>query len=276
MWIIDFGSDMSEQEAALYELPFEYVKKHVKPEREKNNRESYRKYWWIHGESRPGMRRALKGLNRYIVTVLVAKHRLFTWVPINVSPSARVIVVTRDDDYFLGVLHSRCHEIWSLRMGARHGGERPTYNNTTCFETFPFPWPPGQEPSKTSEVLTDGQARTDDRSAQPASKARQQAKTSEVSLERALERAIAQAAQELVELRDNWLNPYKDQPAGLDVTLKKRTLTNLYNENPTWLQNAHRKLDEAVFAAYGWPSDLSDDEILARLLALNLARAGKS
>jgi hypothetical protein len=86
-------------------------------------------------------------------------------------------------------------------------------------------------------------------------------KTSEVSLEQ----AIAQAAKELNDLRDNWLNPYKDQPAGLDVTLKKRTLTNLYNENPTWLQNAHRKLDEAVFAAYGWPSNLSDDGILARL-----------
>ncbi len=78
------------------------------------------------------------------------------------------------------------------------------------------------------------------------------------------------------DLRDNWLNPYKDQPAGIDVTLKKRTLTNLYNENPTWLQNAHRKLDEAVLAAYGWPVDLSDDDILARLLELNLKRAGQS
>jgi hypothetical protein len=58
--------------------------------------------------------------------------------------------------------------------------------------------------------------------------------------------------------------------------LRKRTLTNLYNERPTWLRNAHRKLDEAVFAAYGWPADLADEEILARLLALNLERAGRS
>ena len=56
--------------------------------------------------------------------------------------------------------------------------------------------------------------------------------------------------------------------------LKKRTLTNLYNEMPTWLRNAHRRLDEAVFAAYGWPPDLSDDDLLARLLELNLSRAG--
>jgi hypothetical protein len=57
--------------------------------------------------------------------------------------------------------------------------------------------------------------------------------------------------------------------------LAKRTLTNLYNERPTWLDLAHRRLDAAVFAAYGWPVDLSDDELLARLLELNLERAGK-
>ncbi len=248
MWIIDFGSDMSEAEAAKYEIPFEYVKAHVKAERAKNNRESYRKYWWIHGESRPAMRKALHGLQRYIVTVLVSKHRLFVWVPAIVSPSARVIVITRDDDYFFGMLHSRIHELWALRMGGRHGGERPTYNNTTCFETFPFPWPPGQEPSKTCEVLETSQVYAD-----------------EVSQEH----AIAEAARELVQLRDAWLNP----PDISDVELKKRTLTNLYNARPTWLDNAHRKLDAAVFAAYGWPSDLSDDEILSRLLALNLERA---
>lgn len=56
--------------------------------------------------------------------------------------------------------------------------------------------------------------------------------------------------------------------------LKKRTLTNLYNERPAWLANAHRKLDEAVFAAYGWPANLSDDDLLAKLLELNLSRAG--
>ena len=55
--------------------------------------------------------------------------------------------------------------------------------------------------------------------------------------------------------------------------LKQRTLTNLYNLRPEWLANAHRTLDEAVFAAYGWPTDLPKEEILARLLALNHERA---
>jgi hypothetical protein len=63
-----------------------------------------------------------------------------------------------------------------------------------------------------------------------------------------------------------------------DSTAEKpatRTLTILYNERPTWLDLAHKRLDEAVFAAYGWPADLTDDDLLTRLLALNLERAGQ-
>jgi hypothetical protein len=111
---------------------------------------------------------------------------------------------------------------------------RPRYTPTTTFETFPFPWPPGHEPLDDPHVL-----------------------------------AIADAARELVEKRENWLNP----PDASEKELKKRTLTNLYNQRPTWLDLAHRKLDEAVFAAYGWPPDLTDDQILEHLLILNLERA---
>jgi hypothetical protein len=101
----------------------------------------------------------------------------------------------------------------------------------------PFPWPPGQENQSDPKV-----------------------------------QAIAEAARELVRLRDEWLNPSEDGPLS-GVSLKERTLTNLYNRRPDWLDLAHRRLDAAVFDAYGWPHDLSDDEILARLLALNLERA---
>jgi hypothetical protein len=82
---------------------------------------------------------------------------------------------------------------------------------------------------------------------------------------------IATAARELVEKRDAWLNP----PGASEAELKKRTLTNLYNQRPTWLDLAHKKLDTAVLTAYGWPNDLTDEQILERLLALNLERAGK-
>ena len=80
--------------------------------------------------------------------------------------------------------------------------------------------------------------------------------------------AIAVAARRLVELRDGWLNP----PGLADEELTRRTLTNLYNERPTWLANVHADLDRAVLAAYGWPPDTADETILERLLALNLER----
>jgi hypothetical protein len=113
--------------------------------------------------------------------------------------------------------------------------DRPRYTPTTTFETFPFPWPPGQEPTAAPRVI-----------------------------------AIAEAARALVQKREAWLNP----PGLSQADLKKRTLTNLYNHRPTWLDLAHQKLDRAVLSAYGWPEGLSDEEILERLLGLNLARAG--
>jgi hypothetical protein len=77
----------------------------------------------------------------------------------------------------------------------------------------------------------------------------------------------------LNELRERWLNP----DGASEAELKKRTLTNLYNQRPAWLDNAHRKLDCAVWAAYGWedpdPASVDEDTVLARLLALNLERA---
>ena len=80
---------------------------------------------------------------------------------------------------------------------------------------------------------------------------------------------VGDAARRLVELRDGWLNP-----PGLDpAELQKRTLTNLYNQRPTWLDHAHAALDAAVFDVYGWPTDLPDTVILERLLALNLDRS---
>ena len=161
-------------------------------------------------------------------------------MPSNFLPDVRLIFFARNDNYFLGILQSVVHVAWFLENGTRHGvGNDPTYITTTCFETFPFPWPPGQEP-------------TDDPRVQ----------------------AIAQAAKELVEKRDHWLNP----PGLNDAELKKRTLTNLYNARPTWLDLAHKKLDKAVLAAYGWSDLITDggineDEVLARLLALNLERS---
>jgi type II restriction/modification system DNA methylase subunit YeeA len=236
VWIIDFGPDASEAEAADYEMPFEYVRRVVKPVRDSSENPRQRAQWWLHRRPAPDMRQAVSRLSRFVATPRVAKHRLFLFLPASTLPDSRVAAIAREDYYFFGVLHSYVHELWSLRKVSHHGvGDDPTYNITTCFETFPFPWLPGREPA--------GDARVE---------------------------AIAQAARELVEKRDRWLNP----EGASEAEMQRRTLTNLYNQRPTWLELAHRKLDEVVLDAYGWPHDLSDEEILARLLALNLARSG--
>jgi type II restriction/modification system DNA methylase subunit YeeA len=239
MFIIDFGATMPEPEAALYELPFEYLRQNVYAKRTENNREGYRTKWWLHGEPRPDLREALGGLKRFIATPGVAKHRLFVWLSSEVLPDHAVFAYARDDDYFFGVLHSRLHEVWARAQGTQlrevESGFR--YTPTSTFETYPFPWPPGHEPQDSPLV-----------------------------------EAIAEAARELVAKRDAWLNP----PDASAEELKRRTLTNLYNARPSWLAEAHRKLDAAVFAAYGWPVTLTDAELLERLLALNHERAAAS
>jgi type II restriction/modification system DNA methylase subunit YeeA len=235
IWTIDFGTDMPESEAAKYELPFEYVRHHVYPVKQQNNRESYRKKWWLFAEPRPKMRNALKGKSRFIATPATAKHRIFVWIPAEVLCNQGTLIFARDDDYFIGVLQSTIHEVWALEMGTQLES-RPRYTPDSTFDTFPFPWPPGHEPAESENPRI---------------------------------KAIADAARELVRLRDNWMNP----PDASQEELKKRTLTNLYNQRPEWLANAHETLDRAVYAAYGWPSDLSKDGILARLLALNHERA---
>ena len=175
------------------------------------------------------MRTAVNSLTRFIVTPRVSKHRIFVWTSPNTLPDSAVVAIAADDDYMLGVLHSRYHELWALAMGTQLE-TRPRYMPTTCFETFTFPRPTEEQ-----------------------------------------REAIGAAAEELNRLREGWLNP-----DGISAAeLRKRTLTNLYNQRPTWLENIHARLDAAVADAYGWPADLADGEILERLLVLNLERSGK-
>ena len=237
VWIIDFGVDMPESEAALYEAPFEYVKEKVMPTRVKNKMPWRAENWWLHGYPATTMRHALSSLARYIGTPKVSKHRFFVWLPHEMLPSNLVIALAMDDDYNFGILSSSIHELWARNVGSqlRESESGGTYTPTTCFETFPFPTPSDEQRA-----------------------------------------AIAAAAAELNGLRENWLNPVDmfGGPALNADQLRRRTLTNLYNDYPSWLANAHAILDTAVAAAYGWPPDLPDAEALQRLLSLNLERAG--
>ncbi len=108
--------------------------------RTRHVRKSHRVNSWRHVEPRQGMWRALHGLSRHIVTPTVARHRLFVWLEAGICPDHRLIVVARDDDVTFGILHSRFHEAWSLRLGTWLGkGNDPRYTPTTTFETFRFP-----------------------------------------------------------------------------------------------------------------------------------------
>ena len=139
-WIVDFGLTMPVGEAALYEEPFRWTTEHVYPMRQKSRRKAYREYWWRHAEPRPNMWAALDGLSRYIATPRVAKHRLFVWLDARICPDSQLIVIARDDDTTFGILHSRFHEIWSLRLCTWLGkGNDPRYTPTSTFATFPFP-----------------------------------------------------------------------------------------------------------------------------------------
>ena len=259
-WIVDFGDTMSEAQAALYEAPFGYINEHVKPVRQGNQEKVSREFWFRHWNPRPAMWRALDGLPRYIATPRVAKYRLFVWCDSRICPDCQLIVIARDDDTTFGILHSRFHEIWSLRLGTWLGkGNDPRYTPTTTFQKFPFPV--GLTPNiPASDYTADPRAM-----------------------------AVALEARRIVELRDRWLNPpewvkwvdepvdgYPKRPVPRNETaakaLKKRTLTNLYNARPQWLANAHAALDSAVAAAYGWRADITNDDVLRELLELNLYR----
>ena len=140
LWIIDFGVDTSAEEAALYEAPFEWVRRHVHPIRQQTRRGAYRDHWWLHAEPVRGMRAAVEHLPRFIVTPAVSKHRLFVWLPRDTLADHQVVVIARDDDYTFGVLQSRVHEAWALAIGPQLE-TRPRYPPMTTLESFPFPRP---------------------------------------------------------------------------------------------------------------------------------------
>ena len=241
-FVIDFGEERTMAEAAQYELPFEHVKAEVKPWRERNPNPEHPEEWWQHFVPQRKMRDAIASLPRWIATPETSTHRFFKWITDNSVPDVSVVVILRSDDFAFGVLASRAHSLWSLAQASRIGaGDDPRYMPTRTFLTFPFPW----ALDTPEDALSDAQIELRD--------------------------AIGAAAASLNEQREAWLNPPNLDPD----ELRHHTMTNLYNDPPTWLEIAHREIDEAVFAAYSWAADLSDDEILERLLALNLERAGE-
>jgi len=262
-FIVNFGV-REKFDASLFERPFAALHNVRLNRAQMDDAQDYP--WWQLWRPRPEMFAALKSLSRYISIPRHAKHYLCAWTSMAVVPGDALVVVARDDDTSIGILQSRIHEVWALRSGSSLE-DRPRYTPTTCFETFPFP-----------EDLTPDIPAAEYEGEEAA-------------------KAIGAAARGLFKLRDHYLNPpewtdwvitHEEQAAGFpkrpvakpghENDLKKRTLTNLYNQRPDWLAIAHEALDKAVASAYGW-KDYSphwkDEDILRRLLALNLKRGAE-
>lgn len=309
-WLVSFPPEIDSSVASQYEAAFKFVTERVFPVREKNNRKAYRDRWWLPGEARPALQSKLTSLARFIATPRVSKHRIFVWITPECLPSDATVAFALSDDVSFGLLHSRMHEVWSLAQGTqlreKESGFR--YTPTTCFETFPFPFAlkeplPQGESTPQSEASAAHYHFTGKEDPAPYGEAQHRAAiaaaakelnelrerwlnppewTKTVTLEfpgtvggpwsRFIDAKTVDASTGLGTVRYPRLEP-RDEKCAAD--LKKRTLTALYNERPAWLAHAHQKLDAAVAAAYGWPPDLTDEQILEKLLALNLHRAAE-
>jgi len=136
-WIIDFN-DMSLEDASNFKLPFEHIKKIVKPERDINRAQRARDYWWQLFAPRPYMRQAIAPLSFYFAVPRVSKWMIFIPFQNNWLAGDLNVVLASDDFYVLGILTSKVHRIW-VKAQSSTLEDRTRYTNTTCFETFPFP-----------------------------------------------------------------------------------------------------------------------------------------
>jgi hypothetical protein len=253
--VIDLYSHSEQEIRERWPTVYQHVLHTVRPARlARSGRTAdatqYAEEWWLFQKPRPGLRRALAGLPRFIATAETTKHRVFQFLDATILPDHMLIVVASPDAFHLGVLSSRYHVVWALAAGARLGvGDDPRYTKTRCFDPFPFP-------DTSNGFLKD---------------------------------RIRDAAEKLDALRKEVLGRHDEL-----------TLTKLYNvrealgaaENAgtvladkerematrgcvSLIRQYHDSIDAAVAEAYGWPADLSDEEILERLVALNKQRAAE-
>ncbi len=223
-------------------LRFNKVLEEVKPERDVNKRKSRKENWWLFGENVLKTRDSIATLERYIATPETTKHRVFTFLDSNVLPDNMVTVIALSDSYYLGVLSCEIHVVWALATGGDLGGNTPRYNKTVCFDPFPFPTSTTEQKQKIRELGD----RLDTHRKQV------QATHPEIT--------ITGMYNLLEKLRAG--EPFTD--ADRDYNNKALVST---------LKQIHDDLDLAVLDAYGWPHDITDEQILENLVALNAERA---
>ena len=221
---------------------YQHVLNNVKPERDANRRPKMRLNWWLFGESRKGFRSASNGLLRYIATVETSKHRFFTFLDSLILPDHKLNVFSLADAFFLGVMSSRVHCSFALAAGSVLE-DRPVYLQSRCFLPFPFPLCGEKEKARIRELAE--------------------------ALDSHRKRVQAQHGLTLTGLYNVLEKLRTNQP----LTDKEKLIHD--KGLVSVLKQMHDDLDAAVFAAYGWPANLTDAEILERLVALNAERAAE-
>lgn len=244
--IIDlYGLEIEEVRMRLPDI-YQYILTHVKPERDLKADRGFREKWWVFGRPRTEIRPAIEGINRYIATVETARHRLFQFLEAEIIPDHKLVVIADDAAHTMGYLSSKFHVTWSLRAGSWLGvGNDSVYVKSRCLHTFPFP---------------------------DASEAQKQtigAIAEELDAHR--KRVLAEHAHLTLTGLYNVLERLKTGARPDELTDKERVT---YDDGLVLiLKELHERLDVAVAEAYGWPADLSEDDVLERLVALNKERA---
>ncbi len=223
-FVIDLFGYLEKEVQDQYPRAYQWVYERVKPERDQNNRASYRKNWWIFGEPRTTLRSSLKAIQEYIATVETAKHRVFFRLDTSVIPDNSLVSIALDDSCFLGILSSRVHVLWASSTGGTLE-DRPVYTKTYCFDRFPFPDP---TPDRQQQIRELG-----DR------------------LDSHRKRVQAQHPEVTITAMYNLLEKIR---AGQELTESDRAFNN--KALVSTLKQIHDELDAAVFEAYGW-SDLT-------------------
>ncbi|MFC3026979.1 MULTISPECIES: class I SAM-dependent DNA methyltransferase [Roseomonadaceae] len=242
-FVIDFFGLSEGEVLARFPAAYQHILLRVKPEREQNNRSAYRQNWWLHGEPRSELRPALADLERYIVTPVTAKHRVFSFLKHNVLPDDALIAFASMDGFILGTLSSRFHGAWCLASGGTLE-DRPRYLKSVCFDPFPFP------------------------AATPAQRTEIGAIAEELDAHRKA-RLAAHSHLTLTAL----YNTLEAVRAGKQLTAKEKDIHDA--GQVSILRDLHDRLDAAVAAAYGWPADLPEAEVVARVVALNAERVAE-
>ena len=241
--VVDLFGLGAEQVRSRYPAVYQWVLERVKPERDHNNRATYRDNWWLFGEPRKDLRPMLAGLRHYIATVVTTKHRTFQLLGASIVPDDAIIAIASDDAWVLGVLSSRVHVVWALAAGGTLE-DRPRYNKTTCFDAFAFP------------------------AASPA----QQARIRELAEALDAHRKDVLARHPALTLTGLY-NVLEKLRAGQVLNAKEKTIHD--DGLVAVLKSLHDDLDAAVLDAYGWSDRPSDETLLERLVALNTERAAE-